>query len=351
MHGLQALLTLVVMSAAGCASSGSIPSSVPASSPPSVAELARDAEIARRLQTQDTSSPSPSAEPPLPRGSHRIGPNDQLEVIVFEAPELNRTARVSAQGDISLPLLGEVRAAGLTPSELQASIEARLRERYILRPHVSVQITEIQSQPVSVVGAVNRPGIYQVRGAQTLIEVLALAGGLSEDAGERALVVRGGSSALEGTASSTDAEVAESAEEVPLRLLLETGDPRYNVRVNPGDAVKVVRAGIVYVVGEVREPGVFPMNSQGGITLLQAVALGKGLRPTAARGRTLIVRTSTTGERTEIRVDLGRVLAGKALDPPLQARDIVFVPNSAARAVALGVIDGLVRMVTLRAVF
>lgn len=271
--------------------------------------------------------------------------------MVFEAPELNRTVRVSPGGEISLPLLGTVRAGGLTPQELQVSLEERLRSRYILDPHVSVQVTDIQSHPIAVVGAVNRPGVYQVRGPQTLVEVLALAGGLSEDAGSSALVVRGGSTSLLRRPPADGAPALPEVEEVALGVLLETGDARHNVAVYPGDVVKVTPAGVVYVVGEVRQPGVFPLSRYAGMTLMQAVALGEGLSPTAARGRALIIRTDPSGARSEIRVDLGRVLAGRATDPPLQPRDIVFVPNSAMRSVALGVIEALARMITLRAVF
>lgn len=342
-----AALALLLMLTAGCATSSARLPELPAE-PSSPATAEGDTDLARRLAALAESSQVPAADPHLVEGGQRIGPDDQLEVLVLEAPELSRTTRVSAQGEISLPLLGEVRAAGLTPVELQRLLEDQLRKRYILDPHVTVQVTEVQSKPISVVGAVNRPGILQVRGPRTLVEVLALAGGLSEDAGENVLVVRGGSTARYENASL---EPAEEVQEVSLHRLLETGDPRHNVAVYPGDAVKVGRAGIIYVVGEVREPGVFQLSSHSGLTVMQAVALGKGLRPTAARSRATIIRTNTAGERSEIQVNLEQVLTGRVVDPPLQARDIVFVPNSAVKSVALGVVEGLVRMVTLRAVF
>jgi polysaccharide export outer membrane protein len=298
----------------------------------------------------ESRAPQPDlpVEPPNQRTAEnqRIGPNDLLEIIVLEDAELNRSARVRATGEISLPLLEDVPAAGRTPRELELELEGLLRARYVLDPHVSVQIVETESQAVSVVGAVNRPGVFQIRGARSLLEVLALAGGLSAEAGDGVLVVR--SSARAGAAEDL---AAADAVEVDLEALLESGELRHNIAVYPGDVVKVKPAGLIYVVGEVNRPGAFPLERGGGLTVVQAIALGQGLRSMAARGRTMIIRTTAAGERMEIPVDLGDVLAGRALDPRLEEKDIVFVPNSTTRAVALGVVDALVRMVTLRGVF
>jgi polysaccharide biosynthesis/export protein len=280
-----------------------------------------------------------------PAGNQYLGPHDLLDIKVLEASELNRSVRVSGDGAVSMPLVGEVRAAGLTPRELELELEARLRTRFILDPHVSVQVAELESRSVSVVGAVNRPGLFQSRGVRSLLDVLALAGGLSETAGGKVIVVRAPSApSVAGTGSASDVV------EVDLQALLESGDARHNVPVYPGDAVKVVPAALIYVVGEVNRPGAFPLARGAGLTVVQAISLGSGLRPMASR-HTVIIRTTPTGERTEIDVDLGAVLSGRAADPPLQARDILFVPNNTTRAVALGVVDALVRMVTLRGIF
>lgn len=314
--------------------------------------------------------PAVAAAPVAPLGADglRLGPNDLLEITVFEAPELSRSVRVGGTGVISLPLLGEVAAAGLTPRELEQQLEQTLRARYIRDPHVSVQISEMQSHAVSVVGAVAKPGVFQIRESRPLLELIAMAGGLSPEAGETAIVVRGdaampsvrGSSsggvvagvvAGGGTDDDAGAALADASITVSLRALLESGDTRHNVTVGPGDLVKVSSAGLVYVVGEVRRPGAFPLARRPGLTVLQAVALGEGLGPRAARGRAMIIRTGADGARVELPVDLGDVFTGRAPDVPLLAQDVVFVPSSAVKVVATGVVDALVRMVTLRGVF
>jgi polysaccharide export outer membrane protein len=192
--------------------------------------------------------------------------------------------------------------------------------------------------------------VFPVWGARSLLEVIALAGGLSEEAGDGVLVVRSPTLTARTSEGSEDQQTP-TAVEIDLKALLESGELSHNISVFPGDVVKVKPAGLIYVVGEVNQPGAFPLERGSGLTVVQAIAMGEGLRPMAARGRTMIIRTTSAGDRTEIPVDVGAVLAGRAVDPPLEPKDIVFVPSSTSRAVALGVVDALVRMVTLRGMF
>jgi polysaccharide export outer membrane protein len=297
----------------------------------------------------------------LPGDDYRIGPEDLLNISVFEAADLGHTVRVSAGGEISLPLLGSIRAAGLTPHTLESVLEELLRHTYMKDPHVSVFVQEIQSHPVSVFGAVKQPGVFQVRGAKTLVEMLSMAQGLAEDAGDTVLVmhqtqpdvappgiaVQGeapAGAASEGDRPVKAAPVAQTpvaegsppvgnAVEINLKSLLESGDPRSNVLVYPGDVVKVTRAGIVYVIGEVRKPGGFQLKSNENISVLQALALAEGLTRTSAKSHARIIHTDeATGKRTELALNLDKILAGKIADPLLQPKDIVFVPNSAGRS-------------------
>jgi polysaccharide export outer membrane protein len=274
---------------------------------------------------------------------YRVGPEDLLEVSVFDAVELNRSTRVAAGGEISLPLLGTVRAAGLTPRELETVIEELLRRSFMKDPHVSVFVREMQSHPVSVFGAVRKPGVFQIRGAKTLVEMLSMAEGLAEDAGDTILVVHRASSTEGGPGTEAmtsasgndpvDLAPGSSSQEINLKGLLESGDPRLNVLVYPGDVVKVTRAGIVYVVGEVHKPGGFELKSNENISVIQAVALAEGLTRTSAKSQARIIRTDeATGTRTEIPLNLDAILAGKIADPPLKPKDILFVPNSAGRS-------------------
>ncbi|HEV8383776.1 MAG TPA: polysaccharide biosynthesis/export family protein [Candidatus Acidoferrales bacterium] len=285
-------------------------------------------------------------------GEYRIGPEDLLEITIFEAPEMNRAPRVSASGEISLPLLGAVRASGLTLRELESVLAELLRRNYMKDPHVSVSVKELQSRPVSVFGAVYKPGVFQVRGAKTVLEMLSMAEGLAADAGDTVIVMRGAGfpEGHAGAATVPSSGAKPETLEINLKSLLESGDARFNVPVYPGDIVKVTRAGIVYVVGEVKRPGGFALKSNENISVLQALALAEGLTRTSAKSHARIIRTDeATGKRSEMPVDLGRVLAGKAEDPQLRPRDIVFVPNSAARSAlargseaALSIVTGVV---------
>jgi polysaccharide biosynthesis/export protein len=299
-----------------------------------------------------------------PAGDYRIGPDDQLEISVLEAAELDRAPRVSAGGEISLALVGTVRAAGLTAQELEVVIEELLRRNYINDPHVSVQVREMQSHPVAVFGAVKKPGVFQIRGPKTVVELLSMAEGLDVDAGDAVIIEHRGESRPPQTATSADPEPSPalsssqgsihlplqdpaqsgmgvapaqpadepSTEEVDLKKLLATGDPRLNVMVYPGDVVKVPRAELVYVVGEVARPGGFELKSNENISILQAVALAQGLTHTASASKARIIRTNAvTGERQEISINLNKILAGRTVDLILKPRDIVFVPNSLSR--------------------
>jgi polysaccharide biosynthesis/export protein len=221
---------------------------------------------------------------------------------------------------------------------------------------VSVFMKEMQSHPVSVFGAVKKPGVFQIDGPKSLVEVLSMAEGLAEDAGDTVIVMRG--AALTGREEpAPDASLPRAKADVPaandshavevqtgsttvessLKNLLESGDPRYNVTVYPGDVVKVTRAGVVYVEGDVKKPGGFMLKTNENISVLQAVALAEGLTRTAAGSHARIIHTNEeTGARTEIPIDLNKILAGGLTDAMLRPNDIVFVPNSTGKSVFYG---------------
>jgi polysaccharide export outer membrane protein len=298
-------------------------------------ELAQEAEA--------TSSTSPRA--------YRIGPEDLLEITVYEAPDLNRSVRVSEDGMISLPLLGSVQAAGLTPSELETVIQDLLRHNEIMKdPQVGVLVRELQSRPVSVFGAVKRPGVFQTRGPRSLLEILSLAEGLAPDAGDSVIVMRAKDLSRTSVSAgldenAVDTELPEGALEIDLKELLESGDPESNVTVYPGDVVKVARAGVVYVVGQVIRPGGFVLANNKNISVLQALALAEGFTRVAKKSKGVIIRTAEDGSRSEIPVDLSKMLKGQTPDTYLQADDIVFVPGSGAKAALIRTTDVLTRVV------
>ncbi len=287
-----------------------------------------------------------------PDYDYRIGPQDLLDISIFEAPELNRSLRVSANGEISMPLVGGVNALGLTSKELENSLQDKLL-RYMKDPHVSVLVTSIESHPISVIGEVNKPGVFQVREPKSLLEVLSLGQGLSPDAGDEVLVIRGAAVESDGagfmqvdspgktqemTEPESDAHPQPSSQTsgnttyVKLEDLLASGDSRLNVPVYPGDVVEVTKAGIVYVVGGVKRPGGFVMKNSESLSVLQAIALAEGLTDTSAKSRARIIRADEkSGKRIEIPINLAKILSGKSPDEVLQPADIVFVPDSSAK--------------------
>jgi polysaccharide export outer membrane protein len=303
-------------------------------------------EYNRRLQeVLRLSSTSPNS----PTDDYRIGPEDLLEISVFDAPELDRTVRVSANGQISLPLVESAQAAGLTSRELEIVIQELLRRSYMKNPHVGVFVKDMQSHPVSVFGAVKKPGVFQIRGSKRLIEVLSMAEGLSDDAGDTVVVMRQAQPGATTDQRANDRAASGETLNINLKDLLNSADARGNVLIYPGDVIKVTPAGVVYVMGEVRKPGGFLLKTNENISVLQALSLAEGLMRTSARSRVRIIRTDgTTGARTETPVNLNKILAGKLPDPILLPKDIVFVPNSTGRTVlyrsaeaALGIGSGM----------
>lgn len=271
-----------------------------------------------------------------------VGSGDLLHIDVFDIPELSQDVRVSDTGDINFPLIPDpIPAAGLTPYELQSKLERLLIEDGLVsHPHVSVLIKEQYSQPVNIVGAVSHPTVYQVIGPTTLLQVLAAAGGISDDAGSVVMVTRPRHDdtpreKLTRAGSNTDAADSED-QKITIRLqdLLESGDSVYNIPVYGGDTVTVPHAGIVYILGfGVAQPGGYVLQGHGEqITVLRAVALAHGLTGFAKANSTMILRNNPlTGHRDEIPVRLKDIENHKAQDIPLKSNDILYIPDSAGK--------------------
>ncbi len=321
----------------------------------------------RRLQSLVHSALSSTKGNPSP-GDYRIGPNDQLQVTVFDAPDLSQTVRVGGDGEISLPLLGTIKAVGLTPRELELVLQALLRQTYMKDPQVTVTVTEMQSHSVSVMGAVKQPGVFQIRGTKTLLEMLSMAQGLAPDAGNAVLVMRGAgidvaspssagtkAGAANGTpvlASSVSSDKGGESKtiEVSLKRLLDSGDPQYNVSIYPGDIIKVKAAGIIYVVGDVVRPGGFPIQANGHITVLQALALGEGMGPDADQSKAKIIRVAENGQKIELPIKLNKILAGKDPDLSLQPKDVLFIPKNGAQAAGRSALKTLAQWLVWRGI-
>ena len=252
----------------------------------------------------------------------KIAAGDLLEINVFDVPEMTQQVRVGADGKAQLALIGDTALAGLTGQEAAETIARELRERkFLLRPQVNVLIKEFASQGVSVSGEVQHPGVYQVLGPRTLLDVISMAGGLTNVADTRITVKhRGGTEQNITVKLKTDDAHASLANDV---------------QIYPGDLVLVPRAGIVYMLGEVNRPGGFVMQDSGHITLLQALAQAGGANRSASLNRAVLLRKNTKGYATN-KVHVGRIARGQDPDLELQANDIVFVPNNRLKDVING---------------
>ena len=355
LHGVPVLIVLVALGLPAPLAAQTAPNHESSSSfrPSFRGNTTQDYNDRLAQLARETKAPELNSSP----GDYQIGPEDLLEISVLEAPDLNRTVRVSDDGAISLALLGSIQAAGLSTRQLQAVLEDRLRQTYMKDPQVSVFVQEMRSHPVSVFGAVEKPGVYQIRYAKTLVEVLSMAQGLANDAGDTVIVVRHaadpGDLAVTALRDSKSTVVADSPSEavvpistasratedtagiegitINLKDLLDSRDPRSNVLVYPGDTVKVARAGIVYVVGQVHKPGGFLLKTNENISVLQAIALAEGMTSNAKGKEARIFLAGTNGSPKEVPVNLDKILAGKAPSPLLKPDDVLFVPNSGGK--------------------
>jgi polysaccharide biosynthesis/export protein len=282
-------------------------------------------------QSAPTNTPAQQAATEI-----HIGPGDLLGVKVFGVSELSTEARVNAQGEVVLPLLGQVQVQGMTTHEAQLLIERELHDRQLLKePQVTIIIAEYATQGISILGEVQKPGIYPLLGPRRLYDVISVAGGTTPRAGKMVTITHREKpdTIVTVTLSSDPAKTRES-----------------NVEVLPGDTIIVAKAGVVYVVGDVAKPSGFVMENNERLTVLQAIALAGGANKTAALGHAKVIRRSTAGVQ-EIPIPLNRILAAQAEDIPLQPEDILFVPNSAAKSALRRSADTILQITTGVAIY
>lgn len=243
-------------------------------------------EIAR-LNEKIFSSANLNIDP----SDYLLGAGDLIEVKILEASELDTTARVSSRGFISLPLLNEVEVKGLTTLETEELVEKLYKEQYIKDPHVSIFIKEHFSQRITLVGQVKNPGTYDYLAKQRLLDVLALAGGLTEQAGPFVQIRRNGASADNRNMYMVD-----------LEKLIKEGSVDLNIAINGGDVIFISEAGTFFVDGAVRRPGPYPLKSK--MSLQEAVLAAGGFAPYADQEEVTIIRSEGSEGRKIIRIDL-----------------------------------------------
>jgi len=244
----------------------------------------------------------------------KIAAGDLLEVSVFDSPELTQQVRIGSDGKAQLALIGSIPVAGMTGQEASEVIARELRDHhFLLAPQVSVLIKEYATQGVSVTGEVLHPGVYQVLGPRTLLDVVSMAGGLTNVADTRITIKRRGGAEENFTVKLKNDDMQSALAN--------------DVQIFPGDLILVPRAGIVYVLGDVNKPGGYVMQDNGKITVLQAMAQAGGAGPTAAVNRAVLLRKNGDGYTTS-KLQVGKISRGQEGDVELHANDIVFLPNS-----------------------
>lgn len=233
-----------------------------------------------------------------------VGERDVLRITVYDNPDLTTVARVSGEGSILFPLLGEVKVSGLTIPQIAQKLSGLLADGFIVNPQVIVFIEEFRSKKVTIIGEISRPGSYELPGPTTLLELLSKAGGITKEAGEQTIIKR-------------KLSTGEQTITVDLRKLIEKGDTSLDMALQDGDSVYIPKAGFFYVTGEVKKPDVYRFEE--GITLVRAITMAGGFSDKAAAKRVKIKRTENGKE----------VLLEKVRDDELiRPNDIVIVPES-----------------------
>ena len=294
-----------------------------------------------------------SSQATLQRHSHSppeyvLGPGDQIAIHVEDMEDISAKAiRIDPSGYIDLPLAGRTEAAGLTIEQLRAELTAKL-SKYITTPNIALNIIESASQPVSVIGQVNNPGVHQLGGSRRLLEVISLSGGLKPDAGPNVIVTRDPRyGAIQGGHARTDPG-GYSIATFSLDSLLTSGSPDDNIVIQPNDVVSVPKAELVYVLGDVRKAGGFQLSTHPTVSLLQAVSLAEGLGPDNSASHARILRKLPGGDGVprEIPVDINSIMAGKSPDIALLPDDVLFVPHSGVKVAARRVMETAIGLST-----
>ncbi len=291
---------------------------------------------------------------PASGAEYVLGPGDEIVLHVVDLDDIpDKPFRIDPSGAIDLPLAGKVEAGGLTVEQLKAVLTTKLA-KYISAPHISINLTDDQSRPVSVIGAVNSPGVHQLQGPKRLIEVISLAGGVRADAGSAVIITRQTKwGALPLAGARTDETEGFSTATLSLDSLLSAKHPAENIPILPNDVISVPKADLVYVVGDVKKAGGFQLSSHASMSVLQALSLSEGFGPAASPKNARIMRPTEqdASKMQEIPVDLQKVFAGKSPDVALYANDVLFVPNSLAKSSARRVAEAILQAGTGVAIY
>ena len=301
--------------------------------------------IAQEPQAAGQNANPPAAQTPAPaaaqlppdtiRPNYVLGPNDQIMIREPQAEEINeKPFRIDADGNITLPLLGRIHAAGMTQQELETDLDRRLKD-YIREPQAIVVVTQFRSEPVFFVGAFQKPGIYPLQGRRTLVEMLTAVGGLQPNASRHITLTRREEyGAIPLPNAVVDPVRKVSTVEISMGSLRENVNPAEDIVLQPYDVISVGTAELVYLSGEVARTGGIALGERDSISILQALIQAGGITRDAKKDKVRILRPVLgTNRRYEIDVDVARVFEGKDLDVPLLPNDVVYVPRSYSRQI------------------
>ena len=236
-----------------------------------------------------------------------VGEGDVLRIVVYDHDDLTTTARVSGEGVITFPLIGQVEVKGLTLSQVADKITSLLSDGYVVNPQVNIFIQEFRSKKAFIMGEVQKPGLYVLPGQTTFMSLLSEAGGLTKDAGDKAIIKR----------KANPSDKNESVITVDLKRLIEKGDTSQDVPIMDGDSVYITKAGLFYVTGEVKKPDAYKYED--GITVIKAVTMAGGFTDKASKGRVKILRKTGGNEKTLEKLNM---------DEPVMPNDVIVVPES-----------------------
>jgi len=267
--------------------------------------------------------------------SQKLGPGDLVSFSVSDCPDLTRNFRVNAAGYLKLPLLKEpIAAAGKEPQDIEEEVtRALMKDEILVQPVVSVAVMEYRSVPVSVMGAVKRPITFQAVGIVTLLDALARAEGLTQDAGAEVLVSHPRAAGATGPAL---------VQRIPINGLMVDADPALNIRLVGGEEIRVPPTGKVYVVGNVRKPGIYPIQQGNQSTVFEMIAMSEGLAPYWKKQAYIYRREGGKDGRNEIQVDLAKIMDRKGMDIILQANDILYIPDNKGQRLTNTIIERIV---------